>query len=111
MRYVTIDGVTVQTVSHNPEIKKRVMVAAGEIPHLTGFSQASFPPGEVATVHVHKDMYEIFYVLHGHGEMSINDTCFPVQAGSCISVAPGEAHEIRNHSDTELVVCYFGVVE
>lgn len=37
-----------ESVSHNPEIKKKVMLRYGDLPHLTNFSQARFAPGQTA---------------------------------------------------------------
>jgi hypothetical protein len=52
-------------VSHNPEIKKKVMLGPGDVPHVTNFSQARFAPGQVASAHAHRDMYEVFFVESG----------------------------------------------
>ncbi len=48
-----------QPVSHNPEIKKKVMLKLGDLPHLTNFSQARFAPGQSAPAHAHQDMSEL----------------------------------------------------
>lgn len=109
MKHVRVDELPEQPVSHNASIRKRVMLQAGEIPHVTGFSQAIFPPGEVAGLHVHDDMHELFFIMQGSGHMRVNDNEFPLSEGSCIQVAPGEAHEIINSGETDLVICYFGV--
>ena len=85
------------------------MLQAGELPHLTGFSQARFPAGEIAGGHQHDDMYEIFYVEQGHGLIRVDNREIVLEPGVCISVAPGEYHEIESTGNEELVVNYFGV--
>ena len=77
-------------VSHNPAITKHLIIGNGEIPHLTNFAQATFPPGEVAYEHCHQDMYEVFFVEAGEGIISINSQEYPLTAGTCITVAPQE---------------------
>ena len=109
MKHVNLDALPEQAVSHNPAIKKKIMLHPGEVPHVTGFSQASFPPGEVAHLHLHDDMHEVFYVMRGNGVMRVDDNEFPLSEGSCIQEAPGETHEIINNGKTNLVICYFGV--
>ncbi|MEH1833799.1 MAG: cupin domain-containing protein [Nostoc sp.] len=56
-----------ESVSHNPEIKKKVMLRLGDLPHLTNFSQARFAPGQTAPAHAHQDMCEVFFVEAGSG--------------------------------------------
>ncbi len=96
-------------VSHNPAIKKKMMVAFGEIPHLTNFSQATFPPKQVANEHFHPDMYEVFLVESGEGIINIDGKEYPLTSGSCITVSPGEKHELKNSGTEDLIVTYFGI--
>ncbi|HFS85510.1 MAG TPA: cupin domain-containing protein [Epsilonproteobacteria bacterium] len=98
------------TVSHNEAIRKKVMVSNGEIPAITNFSRAVFPPGEIAFAHKHTDMTEIFYIVSGAGQMVLNDEVIELPAGACITVEPNETHELSNAGKTEMIVLYFGVV-
>jgi len=81
----------------------------GDLPHLTNFSQARFAPGQVAAAHTHQDMCEVFFVESGMGEIRIDGTAYPLVAGSCVAVEPGEVHEVVNSGPTELVLTYFGL--
>lgn len=97
-------------VSHNPEIQKQVLLNHQQLPPITQFAQATFPPKAIAPAHHHDDMLEVFFVQSGEGVMTVNGVDHPLPAGSCISIEPKETHELRNASDTEaLVVSYFGV--
>ena len=60
MKITNLQNLPLQAVSHNPEIKKKVMLSKGDLPHLTNFSQASFAPGQIAKAHSHQDMSEVF---------------------------------------------------
>lgn len=98
-----------QTVSHNPEIQKKVMLSFGDLPHLTNFSQAVFAPGQIASNHCHEDMSEVFFVESGAGIICINSQNFKLERGTCIAVEVGEYHEITNTGNTDLVLTYFGI--
>jgi mannose-6-phosphate isomerase-like protein (cupin superfamily) len=109
MQYTSLDTVPVQAVSHNRAIEKKVLIAAQQVPHLTNFSQASFAPGQVAPAHRHEDMWEVFFVAAGSGCMKISDQDYFLRPGVCITVQPGEQHEIRNTGSQALVLNYFGI--
>ena len=109
MRLIELAHTATETVSHNPRIRKQVMIRWGEMEPLTNFSQAVFPPGEVANAHAHSDMTEVFFIESGSGEIAVDERVYPLSAGSCIVVEPGETHELRNTGSTDLVVTYFGL--
>lgn len=97
-------------VSHNARIRKKLLIANGDIRHLTNFSRAVFPPGEIANGHRHRDMTEVFFVESGAGAMAVNQQVIAMLPGTCITIEPGDYHELRNTGSTELVVLYFGVI-
>lgn len=109
MKLVNLNQIPEQTVSHNPEIKKKALLSYGDLPHLTNFSQAVFAPGQVASNHCHQDMYEVFFVLSGSATIAIDGKDISLTPGSCIAVEPGEYHQITNTGETELVLSYFGI--
>lgn len=96
-------------VSHNPEIRKRVMIANGAVPHLTNFSMAVFKPGQVADEHAHDSMWEVFYVEGGEATFTIDGKAFPAKPGTCVMIEPGEKHRVENTGDGDLVLRYFGI--
>lgn len=110
MFYSILSSLQDEEASHNAHIKKKVMLKAGDLPHVTGFSQARFPSGEIASSHQHDDMFEVFYVEQGTGVIRVDEQEVILEPGVCVSVSPGEHHEIENTSKEELVVNYFGIV-
>jgi len=68
MKIVSLAELQDQQVSHNPSIKKRIMIAPGELGELTNFSQAVFPIGEIAPLHQHENMDEVFLSNPAKGE-------------------------------------------
>lgn len=109
MKLTALSNLPEEAVSHNPAIRKKVMLRWGDLPHLTNFSQARFAPGQVAPAHAHQDMCEVFFVESGAGTIAINGQPYPLVAGTCIAVEPGETHEVSNTGTTELVLTYFGL--
>ena len=109
MKITGLDQVPEEPVSHNPAIKKRVLLRSHDLPYLTNFSQAHFAPGQVAPGHSHPDMAEVFFVASGQGTMTLNGQPYPLTPGTCIAVEPGEHHEVANTGLEDLVLTYFGL--
>ena len=109
MKLIRINELPDQGVSHNPRIRKRQILANGELGPVTTYARAVFPPGEKAGSHRHNDMAEVFLVESGSGEIRINDVGYVFSAGTAVVVEPGDEHEIINTGGTDLVVTYFGV--
>jgi len=110
MKHVSLANLPIKEVSHNPVIKKQMLIGFDELKPLTQFARAVFPSGECAPGHAHSNMAEVFYVEKGQGIMCINGVNYPFTAGECITVHPGEVHELSNPGQEEFVVIYFGVV-
>ena len=109
MKLVTLSDLPIERVVHNPAIAKQVMLRLGEIPHVTQFAQARLAAGQVAPGHAHADMWEIFFAQAGDGAIEIDGAVHALPAGTCVAVAPGETHELRNPGSDELIVLYFGI--
>lgn len=111
MKKISLAEATEQSVSHNPDIVKRVWVAAGEIPGLTNLSQAVVKAGQKADRHTHQDMYEVFVVRHGSGVIEVDDVRHVLRRDDCVVIEPGESHEITNPNHEDLVLLYFGLLQ
>lgn len=81
------------------------------IPNITQLSRAVFKPGQVADSHVHKDMFEVFLTEQGVGVMDINGKIIAMKPGVCITVEPGEPHEVTNNGSVDLVVTTLGILD
>lgn len=109
MHRTSLPSLSDEPVSHNPEIRKRVMLRAGMLPPVTQFAEARFQPGQVAPAHAHADMAEVFLVTGGSGTITVDGQVHPLAAGACVAVEPGEVHEIAATGAEPLVLVYFGV--
>ena len=96
-------------VSHNPSIRKQVFLTNGEVPHITQFARSVFLPGHVAPGHAHSDMWEVFLVTSGILTIVIDGITHQLESGASITLAPNEHHELRNDSNEELHLTYFGI--
>ncbi|HEY9761804.1 MAG TPA: cupin domain-containing protein [Trichocoleus sp.] len=109
MKLSSLTTVPEEAVSHNPEIKKWVLLRKGDLPYLTNFSQTRFAPGQVASAHAHEDMCEVFFVESGEGIIYIDGNPYSLTPGTCVAVEAGETHEVVNNGEGELVLTYFGL--
>jgi len=108
---VKIDDLQDEGVSHDPDIKKRVILHNGEIPHLTHLTRFVLSPGQETKRHTHSDMDEIFFVIKGVGKVLHNDKAVEFIEGSTFIVRTGEAHVLKNSGDQELILLGFGIEE
>lgn len=110
MKLIKINELPEAGVSHNSNIRKKVLVGKDELKGITNFSRAVFPPGEKAGSHLHEDMAEVFTCESGCGEIRINDVGYVFATGTTVVVEAWEEHEIINSGTTDLIVSYVGVL-
>jgi quercetin dioxygenase-like cupin family protein len=109
LKLLNLGDLEKQPVSHTPDIFKKVMIKKGEVLNLTQFAQVVLEKGQIADAHSHQDMYEIFYIEEGEGEILINGEGNSVKKGSCVVVEPGEEHEVKNTSEGKLILLVIGL--
>jgi quercetin dioxygenase-like cupin family protein len=96
-------------VSHDPTIKKQVFLERGAIPQLMTFAKAVFLPGQEVDQHVHKTMFEVFYILSGKAIFQVSGEDMMVETGDCLTIEPGEVHKQSNPFDEQVEWLYFGI--
>ena len=109
MKHVRGAELAEQGVSHDPAIRKQVLLPRGLVPRLTGFSRAVLRPGQEASEHRHPDMAEVFLVQAGQATVAIEGQPLSLATGDCLLVEPGERHHIANTGSGDLVLLYFGL--
>jgi len=67
------------------------------------FTKRIMHPGSGIGYHLQKEE-EIYYIVSGTGEMSMNGETFPVQAGDGILTLPGSSHGLKQTGKEDLVV-------
>jgi len=71
-----------------------------------GMGQARLKVGEDFTNHYHNEMEENFFVLTGKIEFVIEGNAYIGEKGTLYSVAPKEAHYLKNVGDEEAIVLF-----
>ena len=66
-------------------------------------AEATLSPGRATVAHFHARSEEIYYILSGRGEVSLNGAASTCEAGTAIVIAPGVPHQIRNTGECDLV--------
>jgi uncharacterized cupin superfamily protein len=71
-----------------------------------GYNITAVPPGKSAfPSHNHHANEEMFFVLHGTGELRMGESAYPIRVGDVIACPPGgkeAAHQIINTGSEEL---------
>lgn len=71
-----------------------------------GYNVTAVPPGKSAfPAHNHHANEEMFFVLHGTGELRVGESTYPITVGDVIACPPGgkeTAHKIVNTGTDEL---------
>jgi mannose-6-phosphate isomerase-like protein (cupin superfamily) len=67
------------------------------------FRKRALKPGSAIGYHLQKED-EIYYVLSGRGEMTIDGKSFEVKAGDCVLTRPGASHGLKQIGSEDLVI-------
>jgi quercetin dioxygenase-like cupin family protein len=106
MKRYSLNETPESPVSHNPEIKKRVLFHKGTVPGLVHLSQVILPKGSDAIEHSHEHVFEVFYCIRGKIIFTVNGVDEPLGAGQCLVVEPDELHSIKDVPE-EAEMIYF----
>ncbi len=60
------------------------------------------PPGTSVGYHQHTDTEEVYYIISGHGQMTVNDHSFEVRPDDAIPCTLGDSHGIYNSTNEDL---------
>jgi mannose-6-phosphate isomerase-like protein (cupin superfamily) len=67
------------------------------------FRKRAFKPGSGVGLHEQKED-EIYYVLSGKGEMTVDDKKFEVTPGTAVLTRPGSSHGLKQVGAEDLVI-------
>ncbi len=109
MRIHASEYLPVASLGPGTAIEKRMLAGPEVAPHVLQFVRATFQPGQVAPVHAHPDMTELFYVESGEGTLTLDGMAHPLHPGVTFAVEPGERHEIASAPGSELVIVYVSI--
>lgn len=111
MKLVRAKDLIEEGTSHNPEVKKQVILRKGDLPHQMMLGTAVLQPGQEVSPHSHDSMHEVFVIQEGQLEFIVNQNTFVLEKGDCITIAPQETHRIKNTSNQTAKMLYYGLAE
>lgn len=95
----------------NPGVLKKVLARKSEL--IRGQVQmvnwSRLPEGSSFQPHYHEDMQEVFVMLGGPVEMTVNDEVVQLEKGDAILISPREVHQMTNRSDGTVDYLVFGI--
>lgn len=75
--------------------------------HLKFVHDDLLAPGVTIGIHTHQDDEEYYYIVAGHGVMTLDGTRFEVEAGDITAVYPGGSHGLENTGTEEMRIVVF----
>ena len=84
--FITVDGSEIrELLAHRNSCIRQQSLA-----------EARLPVGAATTPHHHPRTEEIYYILEGTADMTVDNETQPVRPGDAIAIPPGARHTIRN---------------
>lgn len=103
MKFLDLDKIPYEPVSHDPSLKKKVL-ARGVLPNVGQISHIVIRKGSSVSEHVHNEYYEVFYCIRGHANFRVKGEDITLKSGHLLIVEPDEIHSIPVVTeDTELL--------
>ena len=107
IKFIRKNELIKQSVSHQNDKFKEVILKNGEIPGLLQFAKSKFNIGDKIEEHVHESMYVIFYVLKGEVIVMDDEEKVIANEGDTFVIYPLQKHSLRFNKKTELM--YFNI--
>ena len=97
MRIYRLDDV------EKPEDGGQVRLRLVESPHIRAYV-LSYPDNQYLHRHAHRESDEVFCVMRGSAEFTVEGSTQHVEAGEIIVISPGEFHQITTGADSVVMV-------
>ena len=95
----------------NPGVLKRVLARKTDL--INGRVQmvnwSRLPKGSSFQSHYHEDMLEVFIMLGGPVDMTVNNQSVELNQGDAILIEPREIHKMKNLSEDAIDYIVFGI--
>lgn len=106
MKLFSLNETPFAPVSHDPGLKKQVLMGGDVLPGLRHISHINLLEGSRAVEHDHPDAYEVFYCMGGKVLFKVGGREVPLSSGQLLIVEPGERHSIEDTPE-EAELLYF----
>ena len=101
MDVINIDRLSAFITADGSEIRE-LLAHRNSCIRKQSLAEARLPIGGATTPHFHELTEEIYYILQGNAEMTIDDEKRDVGPGDAIAIPPGAVHTILNSGQQEL---------
>lgn len=109
MKLFSLDDTPYESVSHDPQIKKKVLTR-DSLPCVKHVSHVILRSGDTVSEHTHHHEYEVFFCIRGTAVMTVNGEKLTIAQGNLMYAEPGDSHSFEEIiEETELL--YFVVQE
>lgn len=95
MKIVNRERAQVLRTPHGSEIRPLMDRTTSDVARCS-LAEELLPPGAAVGRHYHTETEELYYILDGAGEMTIDDETCEVSAGDCVLIPRGAVHTLRN---------------
>ena len=94
-----------------PGVLKKILATKEELfsGRVQMINWAKLPLGASFRRHYHEDMEEIFLLLNGPVEVTVDGAKEKLNSGDMLVVSPREVHEMKNESDTDVEYIVIGI--
>lgn len=104
MKLYSLNETPLKPVSHDPALKKKVIMGSGVLPCVRHVSHIVLETGSKAAVHEHENASEVFYCIRGKVRFRINGQDTLLSKDQLLIVESGDIHSIEETpEETELL--------
>lgn len=95
----------------DPGTYKKVLFGRDEFieGHAQMINWARMPVGKSFNLHYHETLVEIFVMIKGTAEITVNDVTEQIGVGDAVMIDIGEKHSMKNTSDGDVEYIVFGI--
>jgi mannose-6-phosphate isomerase-like protein (cupin superfamily) len=95
----------------NPGVLKRVIATHNDLisGQIMMVNWSRLPGDSSFQRHYHEDMQEVFVLINGHIQMTIDAESVEMKFGDTVIVEPREIHQMKNLLDSDAEYVVFGV--
>jgi quercetin dioxygenase-like cupin family protein len=107
MKHYSRARIPFEPVSHDPALRKQVLVRDGLLPGLGNLSHIVLVPGSRAAGHLHAEGSEVFYCIRGSLRLTVDGKEVLLSGGECLVVEPREVHSIDDTLEESELLYFF----
>ena len=95
----------------NPGTYKKVLFGRDEFieGHAQMINWARMPVGKEFNLHYHETLVEIFVMLKGTADITVNDVTESIVPGDAVMIDIGEKHSMKNTGNEDVEYLVFGI--